>query len=39
LRVTAEWLRVDSTRGQRLFEGLDARQREDLLQLNLRYQF
>jgi hypothetical protein len=39
LRVTAEWLRVDSTRGQRLFEGLDPRQREDLLQLNLRYQF
>jgi hypothetical protein len=39
LRVTAEWLRVDSTRGQRLFEGLAARQREQLLQLDLRYQF
>jgi hypothetical protein len=39
LRVTAEYLRVDSRRGQRLLEGLDPRQRESLLQLNLRYQF
>ena len=39
LRVTAEWLRVDSTRTQRLLEGMAPRQREDLLQLNLRYQF
>jgi hypothetical protein len=39
LRVTAEWLRIDSTRTQRLLEGLSPRQREDLLQLNLRYQF
>jgi hypothetical protein len=38
-RLTGEWLRVDSTRGVRLFEGLAARQREDLLQLSLRYQF
>ena len=34
-----EWLRVDSTRTQRLLEGLAPRQREDLLQLSLRYQF
>lgn len=39
LRVTAEYLRVDSTRQQRLREGLPPRQREDLFQLNLRYQF
>jgi hypothetical protein len=39
LRVTAEWLRIDSTRTQRLLEGLSPRQREDLLQINLRYQF
>jgi hypothetical protein len=39
LRVTAEWLRVDSTRKQRVLEGLAPRQKEDLLQLNLRYQF
>ena len=39
LRITAEWLRVDSTRTQRLLEGLSPRQREDLLQLNFRYQF
>jgi hypothetical protein len=39
LRVTAEWLRVDSTRTQRVLEGLAPRQKEDLLQLNLRYQF
>jgi hypothetical protein len=39
LRVTAEWLRIDSARTQRLLEGLPPRQREDLLQLNLRYQF
>ena len=38
-RLTGEWLRVDSTRGQRVFEGLPARQREQLLQLSLRYQF
>jgi hypothetical protein len=38
-RLTGEWLRVDSTRGLRLFEGLAPRQREDLLQLSLRYQF
>ena len=38
-RLTGEWLRVDSTRGLRLFEGRPARQREDLLQLSLRYQF
>jgi hypothetical protein len=39
LRVTAEYLRVDSTRRQRLIEGLDPRQRDGLLQLNVRYQF
>jgi hypothetical protein len=39
LRVTAEWLRIDSERPQRLAEGQAARQREDLFQLNLRYQF
>jgi len=39
LRITAEYVRLDSTRTQRLSEGLDSRQREDLLQLNLRYQF
>jgi len=38
-RLTGEWLRVDSTRGLRLAEGLDPRQREDLLQVSLRYQF
>jgi hypothetical protein len=38
-RLTGEWLRIDSTRGQRLFEGRAPRQREDLLQLSLRYQF
>jgi hypothetical protein len=38
-RLTGEWLRVDSTRGLRVFEGLAARQREDLLQVSLRYQF
>jgi hypothetical protein len=30
---------VDSTRTQRVLEGLPPRQREDLLQLNFRYQF
>jgi len=39
LRITAEWLRMDSRRGQRVLDGLEPRQREDLLQLNLRYQF
>ncbi|MEO8162061.1 MAG: porin, partial [Arenimonas sp.] len=39
LRVSAEWLRIDSRRGERLFEGRSAWQREDLLQLNLRYEF
>jgi hypothetical protein len=39
LRLTAEWLRVDSTRNQRLLAGLAPRQREDLLQIMLRYQF
>ena len=39
LRITAEWLRVDSTRTQRLIDGLSPRQHEDLLQINLRYQF
>jgi hypothetical protein len=38
-RLTGEWLRVDSRRGQRAFQGLPARQREQLLQLSLRYQF
>jgi hypothetical protein len=38
-RLTAEYLRLDSTRGLRLLDGLAPRQREDLLQLNLRYQF
>jgi hypothetical protein len=38
-RLTGQWLRVDSKRGQRVFEGLPARQREQLLQLSLRYQF
>ena len=30
---------MDSTRKQRLIEGQDPRQRDNLLQLNLRYQF
>jgi phosphate-selective porin len=38
-RLTGEWLRIDSNRGQRLFEGLTSRQREQLFQLSLRYQF
>ena len=38
-RLTGEWLRIDSRRGQRLEYGLPARQREQLLQLSLRYQF
>jgi hypothetical protein len=38
-RLTGEWLRIDSNRGQRLFEGLSSRQREQLFQLSLRYQF
>ena len=39
LRVTGEYLRIDSERGQYQFEGKAPRQREDLFQLNLRYQF
>jgi hypothetical protein len=39
IRVTAEWLRIDSRRGLRLFEGLPSRQRDNLLQLSFRYQF
>ena len=38
-RMTGEWLRIDSERGLRLLEGVPARQRENLLQLSLRYQF
>jgi hypothetical protein len=39
LRVTGEWLRIDVHRGQYAFEGLSPRQREQLVQLNVRYQF
>ena len=38
-RLTGEWLRIDSRRLQRLFEGRPSRQREQLFQLSLRYQF
>jgi hypothetical protein len=39
LRITAEYLYVDSDRRQRIREDLPPRQRERLLQLNLRFQF
>ena len=39
IRITAEWLRIDVHRGQYAFEGLSPRQRDRLLQLNVRYQF
>jgi hypothetical protein len=39
LRVTGEWLRIDSTRNQRILEGLSPRQVDQQLQLNLRVLF
>jgi hypothetical protein len=39
IRVTGEWLRIDSTRNQRLLEGLSPRQIDEQLQLNLRVLF
>ena len=36
MRVTGEWLRIDSHRDQRLLEGLPARQLDRQFQLNLR---
>lgn len=39
LRVTGEWLRIDSDRPQRRLEGRAARQRETQLQLSLRVLF
>lgn len=39
LRVTGEWLRVDSHRKQRTLDGLSSRQREQQVQLNLRLLF
>ena len=39
LRVTGEWLRVDSTRDQRRFEGLQPRQVDDQIQLSARLLF
>jgi len=39
LRVTGEWLRIDSTRNQRILEGLSPRQIDEQLQLSLRVLF
>jgi hypothetical protein len=39
LRVTGEWLRIDSTRNQRLLEGLSPRQIDEQLQLSVRVLF
>jgi hypothetical protein len=39
LRVTGEWMRVDSTRDQRLLEGGPARRIDIQLQVNTRLQF
>jgi hypothetical protein len=39
LRLTAEWLRVDTSSGQRVVYGLAPRQVDRLVQFNLRYQF
>lgn len=39
LRITAEWLRIDSRRSQRVPEGLLPRQVEQQLQLSLRWIF
>jgi hypothetical protein len=39
VRVTGEWLRIDSRRDQRTLEGLAARQVEQQLQLSLRLLF
>ena len=39
VRVTAEWLRIDSTRDQRALAGLAARQLDRQLQLGLRLLF
>jgi len=36
MRLTGEWLRIDSHRDQRLLEGLPARQVDRQIQLNLR---
>ena len=39
LRITGEWLRIDSRRNQRAAEGLSPRQVEQQLQLSLRWIF
>lgn len=39
LRVTGEWLRIDSTRNQRKLEGLSPRQIDQQLQLSVRVLF
>ena len=39
LRVTGEWLRIDSTRGERAFEGLDPRQVDNQVQVSARLLF
>jgi len=39
LRLTGEWLRVDSTRNQRRFEGLDPRQADTQVQVSARVLF
>jgi len=39
IRITGEWLRIDSHRDQRLLEGLSARQIDRQFQLNLRLLF
>jgi hypothetical protein len=39
LRITGEWLRIDSVRAQRLLEGRAARQRETQLQASVRWFF
>ena len=39
LRITGEWLRIDSTRNQRTLEGLSPRQIDEQLQLSVRVLF
>ncbi len=39
LRITGEWLRIDSTRNQRILEGLSPRQVDTQLQLSARILF
>lgn len=39
LRITGEWLRIDSSRNQRRLEGRDARQLQQQLQLSVRFLF